>query len=85
MTDRVKGVYYYSDPPRVPFLAPPAKRQRSFSNAELSFVNFSLKIFISQKLLYNFFSSLACRLALLGRYQCTVKSWIWWNRPKGLF
>ena len=41
------------------FLAPPAERQRSFSNAELSVVrrrhpssvvvNFSLKIFISQK------------------------------------
>ena len=45
----------------VNFLAPPAKRQRSFSNVELSVVvvNFSLKIFISQKLFDNFFSSLA--------------------------
>ena len=49
------------------FLAPPAERQRSFSNAELSVVrrpssvvvNFSLKIFISQKLFDHFFSSLA--------------------------
>ena len=51
-------------------LAPPAERQRSFSNAELSVVvrrrrpsfvvNFSLNIFISQKLFNNFFSSLAC-------------------------
>ena len=43
-------------------LAPPAEWQRSFSNAELSFlrpssvvVNFSLKIFNSQKLFDNFF------------------------------
>ena len=43
------------------YLALPAERRRSFSNAELSVVvvNFSLKIFISQKLLDNIFSSLA--------------------------
>ena len=42
------------------FLAPPAEWQRSFSNAELSVVvNFSLEIFISQKLLDNLCSSLA--------------------------
>ena len=42
------------------FLAPPAERQWSFSNAELSVVvNFSLKIFISQKLFDNLFSFLA--------------------------
>ena len=43
------------------FLAHPAERQRSFSNAELSVVvvNFSLKILISQKLFDNFSSSLA--------------------------
>ena len=47
------------------FLAPPAERQRSFSNADSSVVrrrpssvvvNFSLKILISQKLPDNFFS-----------------------------
>ena len=45
------------------FLALPAGRQRSFSNADLSVivvvVNFSLKIFIYQKLFDNCFSSLA--------------------------
>ena len=48
------------------FLAPPAERQRSFSNADSSVVrrhlsvvvNFSPKIFISQKLPDNFFSFL---------------------------
>ena len=62
------------------FLAPPAERQRSFSNAV---VNFSLKIFISQKLFDNFF--LLWHRALLGRYQCTVKMGIWLNHPKGQF
>ena len=49
------------------FLAPPAKRQRSFSNADSSVVrrrpsvvNFSIKSLISQKLSDNFFSFLAC-------------------------
>ena len=55
------------DPP--PFLAPPAERQRSFSNADSSVVvvrrpssssssvvNFSIKSLISQKLSDNFFS-----------------------------
>ena len=51
------------------FLAPPAERQRSFSNTDSSVVrrrpssvvgvNFSLKILISQKLPDNFFSFLA--------------------------
>ena len=48
------------------FLAPPAERQRSFSNARfvrrpsssVVVVNFSLKIIISQKLPDNFFSFL---------------------------
>ena len=51
-----------------PFLAPPAERQRSFSNADSSVVrrcpssvvNFSIKSLISQKLSDNFFSFLAC-------------------------
>ena len=58
------------------FLAPPAERQRSFSNADSSVVrrrrrrrrrrrpssvvNFSIKSLISQKLSDNFFSFLAC-------------------------
>ena len=56
------------------FLAPPAERQRSFSNADSSVVrrrpsssvvvvvvvNFSIKSLISQKLADNFFSFLAC-------------------------
>ena len=38
------------------FLAPPAERQRSFSNADSSVVvNFSIKSLISQKLFDNFF------------------------------
>ena len=53
------------------FLAPPAERQRSFSNADSSVVrrrrpsssssvvNFSIKSLISQKLFDNFFSFLA--------------------------
>ena len=51
------------------FLAPPAERQRSFSNADSSVcrrrpssssvVNFSIKSLISQKLADNFFSFLA--------------------------
>ena len=52
-------------------LAPPAERQRSFSNADSSVVrrpsvvrpsvvNFSIKSLISQKLSDNFFSFLAC-------------------------
>ena len=54
----------------VVFLAPPAERQRSFSNADSSVVvvvcssssvvNFSIKSLISQKLADNFFSFLAC-------------------------
>ena len=54
----------------VRFLAPPAERQRSFSNADSSVVrrrrrrpsvvNFSIKSLISQKLSDNFFSFLAC-------------------------
>ena len=54
------------------FLAPPAERQRSFSNADSSVVrrgpsvvrpsvvNFSIESLISQKLSDNFFSFLAC-------------------------
>ena len=77
-------------PYAITFLTPPAKKQRSFSNAELSVVrrspssvvvNFSLKIFISQNCLITFV--LLWHGALLGRYQCTVKIWIWLNHPKG--
>ena len=55
----------------VNFLAPPAERQRSFSNADSSVVvvvvvvNFSLKILISQKLPDNFFSSASRKAAEL--------------------
>ena len=51
----------------VPFLAPPAERQRSFSNAESSVVvvNFSIKSLISQKLSDNFFSSASRKAAEL--------------------
>ena len=53
------------------FLAPPAERQRSFSNADSSVVrrpsvvrpsvvNFSIKSLISQKLSDNFISFFAC-------------------------
>ena len=28
---------------------------------------------------------LFCRTAALGRFQCTVKIWIWFNRTKGHF
>ena len=81
----------YNRPPFWPhlvaFLAPPAERPRSFSNAESSVVvSFSLKIFISQTLrhcLITFF--LLWHGALLGMYQCTVKMWIWLNHPKGQF
>ena len=73
------------------FLAPPAERQRSFSNADSSVVrrpsvvNFSLfKNWISQKLPDNYFSIFWC-IASLGRYPCTVKIWIWLNHPKGHF
>ena len=50
--------------PKYTFLAPPAEWQRSFSNCRFvrrlsSVVNFSLKIFISQKLFDNFFSILS--------------------------
>ena len=48
-------------------LAPPAERQRSFSNDDLSIVvNFSIKSLISQKLSDNFFSFLACRFLWMG-------------------
>ena len=77
------------------FLAPPAERQRSFSNADSSVVrrgpsvvrpsvvNFSIKSLISQKLSDNFF--LFWHVASLGWYQCIVKIWIWLNHPKGHF
>ena len=62
------------------FLAPPAERQRSFSNADSSVVrrpsssvvrrpssvvNFSIKSLISQKLSDNFFSFLACSFLMM--------------------
>ena len=76
-------------------LAPPAERQRSFSNADSSVVrpssvrrpsvvNFSIKSLISQKLSDNFFSFF-WHVASLGWYQCIVKIWIWLNHPKGHF
>ena len=55
-----KKLILYQINPIFLFLAPPAEWQRSFSNASSSVVvKFSFKIFISQKLFDNFFSSLA--------------------------
>ena len=78
------------------FLAPPAGRQRSFSNADSSVVRrrpsssvvcrqLSLKILFSQERPNNFCSFFWCTasLACLGRYPCTVKIWIRLNHPKG--
>ena len=83
------------------FLAPPAERQRSFSNAELSVVRrrpsssvvvvrrpsstFHLKSSFLRNCLITFFLLWHVHVALLGRYQCTVQMWIWLNHPKGPF
>ena len=70
------------------FLAPPAERQRSFSNADSSVVvrpssTFQLKAWFLKNCLITFF--LFWHVASLGWYQCIVKIWIWLNHPKGHF
>ena len=81
------------------FLAPPAERQRSFSNADSSVVRrpssvvvvrrrpssstFQLKAWFLKNCLITFF--LFWHVASLGWYQCIVKIWIWLNHPKGHF
>ena len=81
------------------FLAPPAERQRSFSNADSSVVRrpssvvvvvvrrpsstFQLKAWFLKNCLITFF--LLWHVASLGWYQCIVKIWIWLNHPKGHF
>ena len=79
-----------SCPYRWEFLAPPAERQRSFSNAELSVIRlrrpsstFHLKSLFLRNCLITFF--LLWHGALIVRYQCTVKMWILLNHPKGQF
>ena len=72
------------------FLAPPAERQRSFSNADSSVrlsvrpsSTFQLKAWFLKNCLITFF--LFWHVASLGWYQCIVKIWIWLNHPKGHF
>ena len=77
------------------FLAPPAERQRSFSNADSSVVvrrrrrrrpsssTFQLKAWFLKNCLITFF--LFWHVASLGWYQCIVKIGIWLNHPKGHF
>ena len=69
------------------FLAPPAKWQWSFSNADSSVVcrrhlssTFHLNGWFLKNGLITFF--LFWHGASLGRYWCTVKIWIWLNHPK---
>ena len=69
------------------FLAPPAERQRSFSNADSSVVvrrqTFQLKAWFLNNCLITFF--LFWYVASLGWYQCIVRIWIWLNHSKGHF
>ena len=72
------------------YLAPPAERLRSFSNADSSVVvvrrpssTFQLKAWFLKNCLITFF--LFWHVASLGWYQCIVKIWIWLNHSKGHF
>ena len=83
------------------FLAPPAERQRSFSNADSSVVRRrpSSSVVVRRRpsssstfqlkawFLKNCLITffLFWHVASLGWYQCIVKIWIWLNHPKGHF
>ena len=82
------------------FLAPPAERQRSFSNADSSVVRRrrrrrpssvvrrpSSTFQLKAWFLKNCLITffLFWHVASLGWYQCIVKIWIWLNHPKGHF
>ena len=64
------------------FVAPPAEMQRRISNAEVSVVQstFHLKCWFLKNGRITFF--LVWNEVSLGRYQGTVKIWIWLNGPK---
>ena len=76
---------------RPDFVALPAERQRSFSNADSSVVRrrpsstLQLKAWFLKNCLITFFLFWHVHVASLGWYQCIVKIWIWLNHPKGHF
>ena len=100
-----KKIFFNTPPPLRDFclhqfLAPPAERQRSFSNADSSVVRRPSSVVVvvvvrrpsSTFQLKAWFLKnclitffLLWHVASLGWYQCIVKIWIWLNHPKGHF